>query len=86
MGDDQVKSLPSLVGYVNWRELRNVVIASNGVQLLLDAVLIPVLQQHSKWLAEPWDTRLAPLFALAIALLVGKRMGRTYLLEGEQGG
>lgn len=86
MSDDQVKSLqslPSIVGYVNWRELRNIVIASNGAQLLIDALLIPVLQQHSRWLAEPWDTRLTPIFALCIALLVGKRMGRTYLVKGE---
>lgn len=83
MSDDQVKRLPSIMGYVNFRELRNVLIASNVAQLMLDAAVIPVLQQHSKWLAEPWDTRLAPIFALAIALLIGKKMGKRYLMEGE---
>lgn len=82
MSNTELKSLPSVIGYVNFRELRNVVIASNVVQVLLDTVLLPVLASHDLWLAEPWNSRLAPFIALVISLLGAKALGKHYLETG----
>lgn len=83
MADEQIKRLPSIWGYVNWRELRNIVIASNLLQAIIDAAIIPILQNQQLWLSEPWSSRLAPLFALAIALLSGRMLGKKLIKQGE---
>lgn len=82
MPDPEIKQLPSIWGYVNWSELRSIVIWSNVFQALLDSVILPVLANHSLWLAEPWSSRLAPLFALAIALLSGRALGKKLIEQG----
>jgi hypothetical protein len=82
MPEPEIKQLPSIWGYINWRELRNIVIASNVLQALLDSVVIPVLQNHSLWLAEPWSSRVAPFIALIIALLSGREFGRRMIRQG----
>ncbi len=81
--EQKLKSLPSIWGYINWSELKAVVIWSNVFQALLDSVILPVLANHSLWLAEPWSSRLAPIFALAIALLSGRALGKRMLRQGD---
>jgi hypothetical protein len=83
MSEDQIKGLPSIWGYVNWSELRDIVIASNVLQALIDSLLIPILQNQQLWLSEPWSSRLAPFFALAIALLSGRMIGRRLIVKGD---
>jgi hypothetical protein len=80
---NEIKGLPSIWGYVNWKELGNIVIASNVVQALVDSALIPILSNQQLWLAEPWSSRLAPLFALAIALLSGRALGKRLIRQGD---
>lgn len=82
MSNTELKSLPSVIGYVNFREMRNVVIASNVVQVILDTVILPVLIQHDRWLAEPWNSRLTPFIALVVSLLGAKALGKHYLETG----
>lgn len=82
MPDPEIKKLPSIWGYVNWSELRSVVIWSNVFQAALDTIILPILANHSLWLAEPWASRTAPLFALAIALLSGRALGRKMIEQG----
>lgn len=83
MSDSELKALPSIFGYVNFKELRNVVIASNVLQVVLDTVILPVLIQHDRWLAEPWNTRLTPFIALIVSLLGAKALGKRYLNRAE---
>ena len=80
--EQKLKSLPSIWGYINWSELKHVVIWSNVFQAALDTLILPVLVNHSVWLAEPWSSRLAPLFALAIALLSGRALGKRMIRQG----
>lgn len=82
MPEPEIKQLPSIWGYVNWTELRSVVIWSNVFQAALDTVILPILASHSVWLAEPWSSRLAPIFALAIALLSGRALGKKLIEQG----
>lgn len=82
MSNNKLKSLPSVIGYVNLQELLKVVVASNVVQVLLDTVLLPVLIQHDRWLAEPWNSRLTPFIALAVSLLGAGALGKHYLETG----
>ena len=81
--EQKIKQLPSIWGYINWSELRNIIIASNLLQALLDSVILPILQNHDLWLAEPWSSRLAPVFALAIALLSGRALGKRMIRQGD---
>ncbi|CAB5194683.1 hypothetical protein UFOVP178_25 [uncultured Caudovirales phage] len=83
MSDTDLKKLPSILGYVNLRELRNVVIASNVLQVVLDTVILPVLIQHDRWLVEPWNTRLTPFIGLVVSLLGAKALGKHYLKLAE---
>lgn len=83
MPDPEIKKLPSIWGYVNWSELRSVVIWSNVAQAALDTIILPTLQNHDLWLAEPWSGRLAPIFALAIALLSGRALGKRMIRQGD---
>ena len=83
MPDPEIKKMPSIWGYVNWAELRSVVIWSNVAQAALDTIILPVLANHQAWLAEPWSSRLAPVFALAIALLSGRALGKRMIRQGE---
>ena len=83
--EQKIKQLPSIWGYINWSELRNIVIASNLLQALLDNVVIPILQNSNLWLSEPWASRLAPFFSLAIALLSGRALGKLIIRKGEDG-
>jgi len=46
-------------------------------------VILPILQNHSLWLAEPWNSRLSPVFALAIALITGRMLGKRMIRQGE---
>jgi len=81
--EQKLKSLPSIWGYINWSELKSVVIWSNVFQAALDTLILPILVNHSAWLAEPWASRLAPLFALAIALLSGRALGKRMIRQGD---
>ena len=81
--EQKLKSLPSIWGYINWSELKHVVIWSNVFQAALDTLILPVLVNHSVWLAEPWSSRLAPIFALAIALLSGRALGKRMIRQGD---
>lgn len=82
MPDPEIKKLPSIWGYVNWGELRSVVIWSNVAQAALDTIILPVLANHQVWLAEPWATRFSPLISLLIALLAGRQIGRRKIQQG----
>ena len=79
--EQKIKQLPSIWGYINWSELKSVVIWSNVFQAALDTLILPVLVNHSVWLAEPWSSRLAPLFALAIALLSCRALGKLLIRQ-----
>lgn len=81
--EQKLKSLPSIWGYINWSELKHVVIWSNVFQAALDTLILPILANQSLWLAEPWSSRLAPLFALAIALLSGRALGKRMIRQGD---
>lgn len=91
-GDMQIRNLieipqamaeaPTRRGYVNFVELKKVVVWSNVGQYLLASVLLPILQAHSKWLAEPWDSMLGPFFALLVALLGARLSGVKFLKRG----
>ena len=81
--EQKIKSLPSIWGYINWSELKSVVIWSNVFQAALDTVILPILANHKIWLAEPWASRTAPLFALAISLLSGRALGKRMLRQGD---
>jgi len=83
MPDPEIRELPSIWGYINWRELRTIVITSNIAQAALELVILPILQNHSLWLAEPWNSRLSPVFALAIALITGRMLGKRMIRQGE---
>lgn len=82
MPDPEIKQLPSIWGYVNWSELRSVVIWSNVFQAALDTIILPILASQKLWLAEPWASRTAPLFALAIGLLSGRALGVKKIQRG----
>lgn len=82
MPDPEIKKLPSIWGYVNWTELRSTVIWSNVFQAAIDTIILPILASQKLWLAEPWSSRLDPLFALAIALISGRVIGKRMIQKG----
>ena len=82
MGND-IKGLPSVYGYVNWVELRNVVLATNFIQLGLDNIVFPVLQHHAQWLNPSAEAVIGPVISIILALLAGREMGKARILRSE---
>lgn len=87
MGDNEMKQLPSLLGYLNIEELQKVLLQSIGAgsfSAIFMAILIAILENMDKVYIGPSGAMVIALCSALAAVLRGRAVGRKMLRLGER--
>lgn len=87
MGEEELKGLPSIQGYLNLQELSNLLMQSVGAgsfSALLMTVLVYVLEHMDKVYIGPSGALVISMCSALAAVLRGRSVGRKMLRLGER--
>lgn len=86
MSGDELKSLPSVQGYINVEELKSTLLKAFGtgsISALILTLLTVVLENLSKIYVGPAAAVVISVASALAALLKARQVGMKYLQEGE---
>jgi hypothetical protein len=86
MSEDELNSLPSLQGYINFEELKSTLLKAFGTgsaSALLLTVLTVLLENFSKIYVGPAAAIVISVASALAALIKAHQVGMKYLQEGE---
>lgn len=86
MGEDQLKELPPIQGYVNLQELRAIALKTLGASSFLNIFLLVVVGMFSeahKWYIGPGAAIVIPVLTMIASMIQARIVSLKYLKDGE---